>query len=175
MIQRLMSQVSEKYAKDNNAPLNEAWILSELSQNFSLHSTSNFNDPNSASGLLGSNSIDFSSQIFDNSNIGPSPLHRNHNASNSSTPFKAPFNDKTGTPSQNTLSANGVSSFTTTADIELNVKASNPFANDTYKIAFNNSTSSAHAQIVNGVVDPFSMNPTHSDVANNNKSHTLIQ
>ena len=185
-----MSQVSDKYAKDNNEPLNETWILSELSQNFSLNSNSNlFSELNASSNLLGSRTIDFSSQVFDNSNIGMSPLHRNMNAggngvasSAASSPFKGTFSD----PLSGTFSSNqngGLSKME--SDIGANVKATNPFASDAYRIAFDNTLNST----VPSTTQTFSSslgNSVHStrvaattshltsDLVNNNKS-TLIQ
>ena len=196
MVQRLMSQVSDKYAKDNNEPLNETWILSELSQNFSLNSNSNlFSELNASSNLLGSRTIDFSSQVFDNSNIGMSPLHRNMNASTgpttsgvgtsaTSSPFKTNFND----PHQSAMSSStanqngGIES-----DIGMNVKATNPFASDAYRIAFDNtlntttpssiamSTQNHNNSFVHSTrVAGTTTSQLTSDLANNNKS-TLIQ
>lgn len=200
MIQRLMSQVSDKYAKDHNEPLNETWILSELSQNFSLNSNSNlFSELNSSSNLLGSHTIDFSSQVFDNSNIGMSPLHRNMNANTgpttsgvatnaTSSPFKTNFNDHQSVMASTTPTNQngGIES-----DIGINVKATNPFASDVYRIAFDNTLNTTTPSITMTTQNHNSFgggNSVHSttripgtttsqltsDLANNNKS-TLIQ
>jgi len=173
MIQRLMSQVSDKYAKDNNEPLNETWILSELSSNFSMNSSSNLykTDSLTNSNLLGSRNIDFSSQVFDNSNIGPSPSHKNVNVDPITSPFKGAFNpESSGISSQNgSISTNG--GFTSTQDIESNVKASNPFASDAYKLTFGTSFNSSH------IPHQTSLNSTmnSTDMVNNNGKSTLIQ
>ena len=190
MIQRLMSQVSDKYAKENNEPLNETWILSELSQNFSLNSNSNlFTDLNASSNLLGSNTIDFSSQVFDNSNLGLSPLHRNMNAgtgmtglstSAASSPFKGTFNDPfaTSTITSSSSNQNGgfASMMTSTAetDIGTNVKATNPFATDAYRIAFDNTLSSTTSHAPPHSLSMAGTSTLTSDLFNNNKT-TLIQ
>ena len=173
MIQRLMSQVSDKYAKDNNEPLNETWILSELSSNFSMNSSSNLyqTDSLTATNLLGSRSIDFSSQVFDNSNIGPSPSHnKNVNIDPMTSPFKGAFNtESSGVSSQNgSIATNG--GLTSTQDIESNVKASNPFASDAYKLTFG--TSFNNSQNPQQTSLSSTMN---SDLVNNNGKSTLIQ
>lgn len=159
MIQRLMTQVSEKHSKDNNEPLNETWILSELSRNSTvLSSSSLFQDSSTNNTLLGSNNIDFNSQVFDNSNIGPSPMHRNVNASTTSTSFKDIF-----TSTANSMNGNA-SGFVSTTDAEESVKRSNPFATDAYRIAFDNSTNTTVPQTALNLTTLSS----NSDTVNNN-------
>lgn len=64
--------MQEKHSKDYPESFNETWMLSDLSSNATVLSSSM--NPESTSGL-GSTNIDFNSQIFNNSNVGPSPRH----------------------------------------------------------------------------------------------------
>lgn len=71
-IQKMMTQMQEKHSKEYPESFNETWMLSDLSSNAAVLSSSM--NPESTSGL-GSTNIDFNSQIFNNSNVGPSPRH----------------------------------------------------------------------------------------------------
>ncbi|XP_047135094.1 carboxyl-terminal PDZ ligand of neuronal nitric oxide synthase protein [Hydra vulgaris] len=75
MLQKAMSKLQERYCSATDTPLDDAWILNQLSQN-GLDSTSIYSGTTAG---LGSFQIDFTSEIFDNSNVGPSPQHHFNN------------------------------------------------------------------------------------------------
>lgn len=125
MIQKLMTQVSDKHAKEFSEPLNESWMLSELSPAATvLNSNSNlFHDP---SGGLGTKNIDFDSQIFDNLNIGDNGT-RSKKSVTVMSPNKLTFDDMIG---QNHAiggtTPNG--DLNTTLNLTTDSKDTNPFS-----------------------------------------------
>ena len=71
-----MSKLQEQYCSTTDTPLDDGWILNQLSQ-------SGFDSSSVYSGTtagMGSFQIDFTSEIFDNSNVGPSPQHHFNNS-----------------------------------------------------------------------------------------------
>ena len=128
-----------------------------------------------------------------------SPLHRNMNANTgptsgvatnaTSSPFKTNFNDHQSVMASTTSTNHngGIES-----DIGINVKATNPFASDAYRIAFDNTLNTTTPSITmttqnrnnsfgggNSVhsttrIPGTTTSQLTSDLANNNKS-TLIQ
>ena len=94
MIQKLMTQVSDNHAKEFSEPLNQKWILSELSPCATVLSSSNLFQDSTGGNLGSTNNMDFNSQIFDNMNIENSPGHPTAiTCPSSSSPSKLSFDD----------------------------------------------------------------------------------
>lgn len=152
IVQKLMSQVQDKHNKDSSEPYNETWMLSQLSSNATIFSSSSL-FPNSTSGMGTSNNIDFDSHVFDNSNTGPSPRHP---AVSMSTPRKdITFEDLVGRnlPSNSHHVNNHAANTSVDTNVKTNNSSQNPFGiDDMYKFAFNstvNTTASSEMNIKN--------------------------
>lgn len=150
MIQKLMTQVSDQHAKNHSEPLNQKWMLSELSPSATVLESSTLFPDNPNNGL-GTKTIDFNSQIFDNINIGTSESHLNVTNSTSSTANnKLTFDDiivrnhPTTTGARSSMATNTSNTMATNNDMNP-FSAAPPIAGALYKSNENNNTRTMNA------------------------------
>ena len=139
-MQKLMIQIQDKHKKENPDNSVENWLLSDLSPNAYILSSSR----QDSSGGLGTLNMDFSSEIFDNSNVGSTPIRTNPATSNKNS---LTFED---------IASRNFSNLNTADSTSTGSSTNNPFTpttmtNDVYKFTFDTSLNSSKHSNENNV------------------------